>query len=219
MKYLKIAIAFILIITFLSSCSTKMLWENTKYRDTVTKFLITSDSKKLIVLGKQYHYVFPIDKNLKNILESEERKFLTPLFENLIVYENNNIKGDYSLIYNSIEKLDVNNKWLLVNGFKVNKIENSNKISYIYMGKLSGTRYLPKDKIYFNHEFNKGYDITVEIVPSNLDITGRILYTPIAVAEDGVVVFAVGVLLVTLAPVGLLLDAVVPEEVKKEMNK
>lgn len=219
MIYLKKIFAFILIITLLSACSTKMLWENSKYRDTITKFLITSDSEKLIVLGKRYHYIFPIDKNLKNILESQERKLLTPLFKDLIVDENNDIRGNYSLVYNATDKLDINSKWLLANGFKIKKIADSIKTSYIYNGKLSGTRYLPTEKVSFNHTFNKNYEIVVEIEPSNLDIAGRILATPITVAEDGALIYAMGVLIVTVAPLGFILQKAIPEDVKKEMNK
>jgi len=185
---------------FLSSCSTPQLWKDKpSYNETIEQFLINKDEEMLVVLGKKFHYIFSIDDNLEKILLSKKRENITSYFENFKIDSNNSVEGNYTLIYSTNDKESKNDMWLKKLGFEKSKKTFGKVFTYKYSGKLIGKRYLPKESIVSNQKFNREYSLFIEEEETNFDITAKILLTPIAVAQDGVLVCG----LIVLSPLVL----------------
>ncbi|WP_230460924.1 hypothetical protein [Burkholderia ubonensis] len=54
--------------------------EDSKYDETLSAFLITQDGKKLVVLGKQYHYIFDMPPQLRAVMTAPYRQKLDTEF-------------------------------------------------------------------------------------------------------------------------------------------
>ncbi|WP_063897652.1 hypothetical protein [Burkholderia ubonensis] len=54
--------------------------DDSKYDETLSAFLITQDGKKLVVLGKQYHYVFDMPPQLRAVMTAPYRQKLDTEF-------------------------------------------------------------------------------------------------------------------------------------------
>ena len=54
-----------------------MLFKDGEYRETIGRFLVTDDGKKLVVLGKQYHDILEMPAHLDAVLTAPYRKGVT----------------------------------------------------------------------------------------------------------------------------------------------
>ncbi len=105
-------ITILIYIFLLSSCTTKRLWENPSYEEIIESYFITEDGKKLAIIGKKYHYIVPINSELKKILLSKSQ-FINPLFHSFKVDKNNNITGKYQ----TLNHINQNKKNTPLSGF------------------------------------------------------------------------------------------------------
>lgn len=183
----------LIIIILFTSCTTKELWSNASYHTPIEKFLISEDKKTLVVVGDKYHYIFPLDNNLKEILLSNKRKLLKVFFQSFKISSNNTIAGSYILYYDTKGNIKDNNiEWFK----KRNFTESSNNsifsynISYIKIGSLKGTRYLANKTISTNNKFIKKYCIKIEEDYYKYDENTRIKNTPVTVTVDGIATIA-----------------------------
>jgi hypothetical protein len=185
--FLGITLFFALLIT---GCVTSSLYKNStethrNFVEEVSSFLITADGKQLIVVGKQYHYIFAAeDETLKFILTWPEKKRVKASFENFVINSNQAVSGMYTLTVAGQDLTAESNKLLVSKGF----ISNVSQKTLVYHGALHGVRYLAdKFTLPTTMQLNQRYSITMrEDYPSASAVLGRILLTPLAMAADGI---------------------------------
>lgn len=203
---IKKVIALSLVVSiFFTSCAQKELMSKNRYKDLVNNFLITQDSKKLVVIGQKHHYIFDIDKNLKSILSSSRKKGIEARFSIFEVNRDDVIKGGYFLEYkvqryfSKKERLKYyeDTKWLKESGFKKQKEQKiPDKEVYKYTSKLVGERYIASNIKIPKNSFNKEYAITIEEIDKyKYDKYTRKRLSPVAYTADGAL-FIGGVVLV-----------------------
>ena len=192
MSILKSFLIAILIITNLSSC-TKMLWKKNSYVDKFKNVLNTKDGKKIVILGKKYHYVFNDDSLVLNqLLYWENNSKLTIENYSLQVIESNKIIGSIILktkVENNLDNaLNEDEKSFLQKLGFTNSA--SNEAILTKKIEVSGFRYTPKSDVNYdtNSTSNKEFKIKVEVEDNILDKARKIALTPITVVSDGVII-------------------------------
>ncbi|WP_227789492.1 MULTISPECIES: 5-formyltetrahydrofolate cyclo-ligase [unclassified Burkholderia] len=175
---------------------TKEWMKDSKYDETLSTFLITSDGKQLVVLGKRYHYIFEMPPGLATVLTAPYRPKLRTAFDDFDA-RGDTITGHYTMRLSHSDApvgSDIRNR-AVADGFK----ENSGHLES--EGTISGKRYLPNDVTpsavpqAFNHE----YGVTVTEKLSAVGKGAKLALSPIAMAADG----ALGLLGIALFPIAL----------------
>ncbi len=176
------------IISLLTSCMTHSIWKKPEYSEEIHQFYITEGGDNIVIIGKQYHYIFWADQGLKTILNWKYRNNLTPKFSKFSVQDDGiAISGNYSLAILS-DKIPSEEKWLKNKGFKPDKY---NQMELLYTGHLEGKRYRATEQISSIQEFVKPYKITISEEFSSLEKAPRIAVTPVVKTVDGVIVIGV----------------------------
>ncbi|MBZ5790473.1 5-formyltetrahydrofolate cyclo-ligase [Burkholderia contaminans] len=175
---------------------TNHVMKDPEYRETLSAFLISEDGKKLVVLGKQYHYIFDVPPALAVNLTAPYRPKLYTDFDDFETH-GDKISGRY-ILQLSREDAPAGSELrerALADGFK------DERYRLTESGTISGKRYRPNDVTpasvpqAFNHE----YDVKVIERPSVLGKGVKLALSPITMAADG----ALGLLGVALAPIAL----------------
>ncbi len=202
---LLVALSFLI---FGGACFTPMLYDKPMdkshtFIEEVSSFLITKEGNKLIVIGKEHHYIFESNETLKFILQWSERKRVKASFSSFNIKTDQSLLGSYHLRVHVDENLTPETKALLITkGFTENtaiKILN-------YHGKLQGERYLAdKVKIPVSMQLNEKYNINMieEASVSALGVAKRILLTPVAVVADGMVLAGMPIILLVIMVGGI----------------
>ncbi|WP_423757668.1 5-formyltetrahydrofolate cyclo-ligase [Burkholderia sp. NLJ2] len=175
---------------------TNRMMKDPEYRETLSAFLISADGKKLVVIGKRYHYIFDVPPALAVNLTAPYRPKLYTDFDDFEA-RGDKITGRYVL---RLAREDAPpgselRERALADGFTDQRFELTEH------GTISGTRYQPNDVTpssipqAFNHE----YDVKVIERPSVLGKGVKLALSPITMAADG----ALGLLGVALAPIAL----------------
>ncbi|QOY54107.1 hypothetical protein HUE87_09480 [Candidatus Sulfurimonas marisnigri] len=179
MKYIIKTISLLLSIVLFSGCVTKSLWEDKHtYYESVQSFNLAED--KLIIIGKEYHYIFTIDNKIKKLLMSKNKEGISFETGTFHIDKENKVEGNVYINYQEKEQLD----YLKSLGFSQNKKTNEFKLE------LEGTRYLPKHDFHFEGTFSKEYKIKFLEKYSKYNRTTQILLSPLTVATDGVLIVA-----------------------------
>ena len=190
MSILKSFLIVILIITNLTSC-TKKLWKKSYYTENFKNFMTTKNGKKIVILGKKYHYVFDDESRILNkLLSWGNRSKLEIENYNFRVSEINKITGSITIKsksqQNSDDDLDEEDLHYLEKlGFTSD--ENIFKKNII----LSGQRYSPKSGVNYDmtDSENKEHKVKIEL-DDYVDKVKKIALTPITVLSDGVLIIA-----------------------------
>lgn len=168
-----------------SGCLTSELYKIKKesFNEELTGFLITQDQKQVVLVGQHYHYIFPMDNDLKSILQWPNRSKLRASHLSFVMSKNNIINGTY-LLKNESTLSDDDKALLLANHFKVR-----NNGEYYYVGKLSqGTVYESGNfKLPEAQSFKKPYylNISYDYATSSQTLT-KIVMTPLTITADGI---------------------------------
>ncbi|CAB3759469.1 hypothetical protein LMG29660_03693 [Burkholderia puraquae] len=85
----------IIVATGVAGC-TAMLFEGSRYEETVDRFLVSEDGKKFVVLGKKYHYIFAMPEHLGAVLASPCRKSINASLYGFVA-QGSKISGKFSL--------------------------------------------------------------------------------------------------------------------------
>jgi hypothetical protein len=188
MSTIKSILIFILIITNLTSC-TKKLWRKSYYVENFKNFMATKDGKKIVILGKKYHYVFDDEsKTIIKLLSWENKSKLEIENYNFRVSEIDKITGSITIKSkapkNSYEDLNEEDIYYL-NKFGFTSDGNIFKKNII----LSGQRYSPKSSVNYdkNDPSNKEHKFNIELA-DYADRTKKIVLTPVTVALDSAVI-------------------------------
>lgn len=187
---LSLTLSFLL---FGGACFTPLVYENqTNYfKEEISSFLITKDGKKLIVIGKEYHYIFDANEALKFVSGAgSKKKQIKASFSSFRIKKDQSISGNYTFTAgNKHQPLEPAFKTrLLAKGFTPHP---AIKNRLTYKGSLQGTRYLINElEIPATMKLSKAYQIDMieEQVLTASEVTKRILLTPLALSADGVII-------------------------------
>ncbi len=202
MKLLQLFIIMTVILS--SSCTTVNLWKKDNkryYSEEIKNFLISQDGKKIIFIGKEYHYVIEDESNLiKKLLAWNGRMKLTigsasdfhlGRFNSIKVRLGISTKDDYDLIDNKLSSLTKEEMDFLKEfGFSEIKLENGEMLTKTI--ELHGQRYLPKLGVNYDlktSSLSQVYKIRVYYDTIADDMTKAAL-TPITITADGIMIIA-----------------------------
>ncbi|MFC0130643.1 hypothetical protein [Ralstonia solanacearum] len=190
----------------LTGCATAKLFEDDKYQETVDRFLVSENGKKLVVLGQRYHYILDMPEHLQAVLSAPYRKRVTASLYDFVA-EGDKITGNFNLqVRNARTRMTVEDRQrALADGFT----EYYGDLAL--QGSVSGTRYRTDG---FKQEqvpstFNEPYRIDVVETMTSAGKAVRLLATPVTLTVDGVlmigavVLFPVGMTLAKLAATGI----------------
>lgn len=181
---MKKIISLIMICLLLSSCTTDLL-QRKSYKETFQNFLITEDNKQLVILGEKYHYIFPLDNNLKRIITWKHVNLLNLELSYLHVKQDNSIYVSFDLKAKKDGLTAEQIKWLNGKGF----IEYLRDRSVVELrSKINGKRYSKEEDVNYTNKnlekFSKKYKVTINEDLTKSDKIARAPLTPIAVAAD-----------------------------------
>jgi hypothetical protein len=195
MAIIKTILIAILITANLTSCMTMKLWQKGSYVENFKNFLITKDGKKIVILGEKYHYIF--DDNSGDLYQ-----LLT--WENNSKLEIENYNFRISKINEIICSITIKNKSQKNSTTHLSKKDKSflQKLGFVNNSSdevifkkniiISGQRYYPKTGLNYGTStpLNHDYSVNIEI-DDYANKTKKIALTPVAVAGDGALVFAI----------------------------
>ncbi|CCF96795.1 hypothetical protein B7R77_04265 [Ralstonia solanacearum K60] len=190
----------------LTGCATAKLFEDDKYQETVDRFLVSENGKKLVVLGQRYHYILDMPEHLQAVLEASYRQSVTAAFYGFVA-DGDKISGKFKLYVrrDRTRMTEGDRQRALVDGFT----QHGGNLELV--GSVSGTRYRTDG---FKQEqvpsaFNEPYRIDVVETMTSAGKAVRLLATPVTLTVDGVlmigavVLFPVGMTLAKLAATGI----------------
>jgi len=167
----------------LTGCVTRALFQNREYREDISSVLISQDGKKLVVIGKRYHYIFDAPRAIVQTLRASFHPFVSGAFGKFYVDSGGQTSGRYRLVLSS-SALEKDRADALAAGYKA--MEGSSHLSFD--GELRGVRYSAGDvRLPATAEkLNKTYRVIISAEYSTVQKAARSLLTPVTVAMDGV---------------------------------
>lgn len=179
--------------TGLGGCVTFKLIEPEKYDEQVSSLLISQDGKRIIIMTKQYHYIFDAPSTVVASVKSDYRAAITASFSDFDVNADREISGRVSLY------IAKPNQETLQAAIK----DGYTKTEYglIFDSRLKGLRY-PAGDVFpaQSYQLNKSYVISVTAEKSKAQKARNLLISPVTIAVDGVILlFGIPVVLLMLA--------------------
>ena len=176
---------------------------DSNYEETLTAFLITQDGKKLVVIGKRYHYIFDLPPQLHTVMTAPYRPKLHTVFDGFVA-QGDKISGRYTMM---LSKKDApagsdTRERALADGF-----QDDDYNRFAESGSISGTRYMPSalDSATIPQAFNAQYEVFVVEKPTPAGKAVKLALSPIAMAADGGLVLVE----VALTPIALVFLAII----------
>ncbi|MBL6664939.1 MAG: hypothetical protein ISQ34_03755 [Rickettsiales bacterium] len=78
MKKLLMFVSLLLVLSLTSACVTKALWGKKSYQERISQFYVGSDSRYIVLVGPNYHYVLTdVGGSFKTILSLRQKNVLT----------------------------------------------------------------------------------------------------------------------------------------------
>ncbi len=187
---------FLLItIFFINSCiATKYLHRELSYQETFRSFFISKDLQDIVFMGRKYDYIFKDDEGvIENLIKLNWKKKLT--IKNFdLTASGDNVKGNI-IVETKAEDMDFTKEQLKILeniGFK----KSEDRLVKTIM--VNGLRYKPAPYSNENQEkssFHNFYTTTIKEEISQKRKLARIAATPIAIAADGMIIYAGGIIL------------------------
>lgn len=167
-----------------SGCSSILL-KDRHYMEKVSTILITEDEKKLVIMTKDYHYIFDAPHSIAITLRSKFHKNVFGEFGEFHVNSSGEILGEYVLRLSKYTSQQEQHEALAA-GYR-RHIDGSMSIE----GELKGQRY-SSNGIQANTDaqrLNRTYLMSVVEEPSKLVESSKALLTPIYQGAGGVLSF------------------------------
>jgi len=169
----------------LTGCVTESLFKDDRYGEELSSVLISEDSKKIVFIGKNYHYIFDAPPILVKTLTASFHKSVSALLSNFHVDGEGNVKGDVTLTL-SIKAPDQDKLAAMELGYRKGTILNSGYYCE-YRVTLTGIRYKSNgiQPQLVSQKLNRTYNVNVIAEQSAGEKAAKALLTPITVAIDG----------------------------------
>jgi hypothetical protein len=179
----------------LTGCLTTKLFEQERYSEDISSVLISQDGKKLVVIGRQHHYVFEAPQGILQTLRSPFHKSVAASFGRFGVAADGRTTGQYGLFVGK-DAPNQDQADALAAGYKPDKDDGFLSLR----GKLKGIRYNAGnvDIPSVAQKLNRTYRVDITVDPSAVSTAAKVLLTPITVAADGVLILA-GIPLLVIA--------------------
>lgn len=187
----------------LASCveTTTSLWRHPTYSETISQFLTTEDTRQLVFIGKDYHYIFSDVSSLFEILNWPDRGILRAHFSKPFHVDSQNIvTGSYAIHCECWGISADQIAWLEQRGFR-RSAGTDGAVVLQKEGDIVGKRYASGGVQLSNtSELITSHEVQIETDFSSAGVVGRAAFTPVAVAEDSVATIGLGYLLLIAAP-------------------
>ncbi len=164
---------------------TQKLFEDKHYEEEVSSFMMTADHRKLVVLGKRYHYVFDMPPQLETVLTSSFRPKVKASFSKFKT-TGDEIVGSYRLrLPQPVSAED--EQAAIAAGFQ--RTPNG---AMGLEGDLSGRRYDASGFVASAQlqRFNKDYRVSITEQLTAGETVARLPLTPLTAAADGTLFLA-----------------------------
>ena len=181
----------------LSGC-TEAMYTRKRYEEEVSSVLFTEDMKKIVIIGKDYHYIFDAPEALVRSLRSGLHARMRARFYPFDVHADQRITGKLALLIDEDMAAEEVEQAMDM-GFKP-----GSDSGYFLTINLSGIRYdsggiqatAPSQRL------NRTYTITVSVDHTAMGYAGRAVLTPVTVAADGILAVGMMTLFLSLVIVG-----------------
>lgn len=195
-------LAVVLMVCMLAGCFTPALYQTEYdfYSEDVSSILTTQDHQKIVLITKQYHYIFDMPPELMNTLGSELHPYVAASFDTFILADNNNIKGTFSLTVKQDAPLQQFEN-AAAKGYQCIAQTHKEGSECTAMFALKGKRYSGgKVQLANNLKLNQEYRISIQ---TKANLGSKVLLTPVTVALDGMVVLGFVTLVAISVPINL----------------
>ncbi|WMS88828.1 hypothetical protein [Pleionea litopenaei] len=168
---------------FLNGCATSALWQKNSDVLYITGFYFNKESNQLFVAADNTGFIFPIDAEFgEALLLTREVEFL-PYFLDFKIDVRNRVQGSVRLTLKERNPTDELRAKVQSLGFATKKPNGSLSLTRM----IKGERYiiegdLPLEKL------DKWYNVRVERPDSFVEVTKKVVATPLAITVDTVVV-------------------------------
>lgn len=179
--------------TGLGGCVTYKLIEPDEYEEQVSSLLISQDGKHIIIITKQYHYIFDAPSTVVASVKSDYRAAITASFSGFDVNADGETSGSVALY---IARPDQE-----ILQAAVNDGYTRTEHGLIFDSMLKGMRYPAGNFVMAqSYQLNNSYAISVTAEQSKLKKARNLLISPVTIAVDGaLLVFGMPVMLLLLA--------------------
>jgi hypothetical protein len=180
----------------LAACTTSPTIKVRTYTEQVSTLLLSADGRQLVVLGKQYHYIFSAPPELYRLVHSPLKTHVTAMMDPFDVTLNGTITGAYTLVFNN-DDASVSDDDIRALGFQ--RHEDGR---WLLRSKLSGKRYLIGNTLRqgrIHETLQQTYTVTVHAEETLGDKAAEGLVTPVVLTSGGVLL----IYYVLLAPIAL----------------
>lgn len=188
----------------LGGCATKALYkkisekEHKDYKEPVSQILVSSDGKKIVVLGETYHYIFDTPPKLIEVLDSPLHPKLSAVMRQFDVTPNGDINGSFFLLLPK-DATDEDEQLAQSYGFKKSNGERTSQ-NFELNGKRYSAKGFTMPATGQTKKFNQPYSVRVrEELPTG-GKAALALLTPVTVAADGALVLLGVAGAIVLAP-------------------
>lgn len=185
MNHFKVG-TFLLGLLLLASCTiTRAMWDR-NYEETFRQFLISRDSKYVVFIGNEYHYIFDDNSTvMSELLESEKPNifYINTQKTYIKVDSNNNLSG-YAIIESFSENLSkVDEAFLVSLGFR----SGGPQLPLMLKVKLKGKRYIPEsDFVHPMPRMERSYIVQIHESSGFFGSIAKAAVTPITMTADSV---------------------------------
>lgn len=168
---------------FLNGCATPSLWRTDSEVMYITGFYVNKESNQLFVAADNTGFLFPIDAEFGEALLLTRKVEFLPYFEDFKIDARNRVQGSVRLALKEPNPTDELRAKVQSLGFGATKPNGSLSLTRV----IKGERYiiegdLPLEKL------DKWYSVRVERPDGFVEVTKKVVATPLAVTFDTVVV-------------------------------
>ena len=180
---------------FVTGCTTRAFGPagraDASYQEYIDTVLMSQDGKNVVVVGKEYDYIFSDASDLSRLIKSDVHPYLSAEFGGFSVVPGNRVSGTLKLNLTSTDASVIQKATAL--GFH----SSSTKKLQVQLP-LHGIRYRknPEVKVGESYKLNRSYSVQV-FLPKKVDV-GETMMTPLKVAGAGAMMLLFGVPLLVM---------------------
>jgi hypothetical protein len=174
----------------LKGCFTQRMWEEESYRENISTVLISKDEKNLIVVTRQFHYIFDAPTTIVTSLKSSFHHLLSAGFSNFYVDASGKTTGLVELTLRNAKEPEIQ---AALNAGFTRAASQWGPQAQVKVA-LQGIRYVAANvQAPQSYKLNEIYTVNITEQQSINQKVGHALATPITLAADGLGLLFVGV--------------------------
>ncbi len=178
----------------LGGCLTRRMQQNReRYIEFIDAVLISQDQSKLVVIGKNHHYIFDAPPSLVHLLGSDLHTRVQASFRTFRVESDNTITGSLELLL-PYAGPSARQEALTI-GF-----EPDGPNALLLRLKLKGERFAARGALPANNSYklSKGYSVFVEEADGIGSTAMKVALTPVTVVADGLLYLGIALVVIPI---------------------